>query len=131
MTITEPTLFDDLALTFLPEGSSAEGDTRGPGDSATPAPGVAPNVRASDPETSHIAAANAQREQVAAIVTRLLSEHPDGLTDWQLYELSGLPEHLRGSLIKRRGESGAVDSGQRGSSPSGRPVIVWTLGGAS
>lgn len=126
-----PTLFDDLAFAGSSStSSSAEGDTRGSGvRPLAPAPGVASNVRPSDPDTSHAAAGAVMREHLTGIVVRLLTEYPDGLSDWELYRLSGVPEHLRGSLIKRRGECGAVDSGRRNWSPSGRKVAVWALPG--
>lgn len=120
------TLFD-LAPTVAPSGESAEGGTGGQQRTPDAAPGAAPNVRASDPDTSHIAAASVERERIGSLVRRLLTEYPDGLSDWELFRLSGLPEHLRGSLIKQRGESGAVDTGRRNWSPSRRKVAVWAL----
>ncbi len=90
------------------------------------------NVRPSDPDTSHTAAAAASpgREQIKQIVYNTLLEHPDGLTDWELLEATGLDRDLRGSVIKRRQDCGARDTGLRRLSPSGHPCIVWALAAA-
>lgn len=128
MTAEALTLFDGLALLgSLPE-SSAEGSTGGTRGSAAPAPGAAPNVRPSDPITSHIAAANNPgRERIAEKVRAILAAHPSGLTDWELFALTGYDPSLRASVIKRRGDAGAVDTGRKRPSPSGRPCVVWAL----
>lgn len=87
-----------------------------------------PRARTSDPDTSHEAAryteprANTNR----ALALRVLREHPDGLTDFELAELTGLQQT---SIGKRRGElrdGGFVrDTGRRRRAPSGAMAIVW------
>lgn len=83
-------------------------------------------VRASDPDTSHLAAATVLPKAGTdrARVRACLLQHPEGLTDFEL------AEHLHGaqtSLGKRRNELGAVDTGRRRAAPSGCPAIVWRL----
>lgn len=85
-------------------------------------------ARPSDPVTSHDAARPTPgRTTLRAEVRRLLEEHPEGLTDDRLWRLTGLGYRAHGSVVKRRQECGAVDSGRRGLSESGRQVIVWVL----
>lgn len=85
-------------------------------------------ARTTDPATSHDAARPApDRATLTALVHRILTEHPNGLTDDQLWQKTGLSFRAHGSVVKRRFDCGAVDSGRRGVSLSGRPVIVWTL----
>jgi len=89
---------------------------------------TATNVRPSDPATSHIAAAGSPgRDDVRRIVGEVLEAHREGLTDWELFTLTGLPERLRGSVVRRRLDFHPVDTGVRRLSPSGRPMIVWAL----
>ena len=91
-------------------------------------PFPAHNVRASDPATSHLAAAGSPgREQIASTVRTILAAHPEGLTDWKLWQATGLPERLRGSVVKRRQDAHATDTGVTRMGPSGRPMTVWTL----
>lgn len=90
-----------------------------------------PLFRATDPDTSRIAAASTDRTCVRTLVAAILAAHPEGLTDHELWELTGLGWEQKGSVIRRRAECGAVDSLERRSSPSGRPCVVWVLGGAS
>lgn len=92
-------------------------------------PTSVPLVRPSDPDTSHIAARPTRhrsevRDQIAAI---LRAEWPHGLTDHELFARTGLPESQRGSMIRRRAETGATDSSVRRPSPSGYPCVVWVL----
>jgi hypothetical protein len=61
------------------------------------------------------------------LVRTILEAHPEGLTDWELFEKTGLAHHQRASVIKRRGDCGAVDSGRTGRTPSGRACVVWVL----
>lgn len=62
-----------------------------------------------------------------ALVHRILSDHPEGLTDDQLWTLTGLPFKHHGSVVRRRKDAGAVDSGRRGVTLSGRSCTVWVL----
>ena len=86
------------------------------------------SYRASDPPTSREAAENnaprAPRHRDLAL--RVIREHPAGLTDFELADLTGLAQT---SIGKRRGElrdRGLVeDSGERRPSPSGSAAIVW------
>jgi DNA-binding transcriptional ArsR family regulator len=85
-------------------------------------------ARSSDPVTSHEAAAdakvNARTHRASAL--RLLREHPAGLTDFELADLTGLQQT---SIGKRRGElrdAGLViNSGRKRPAPSGSLSIVW------
>lgn len=85
-------------------------------------------ARATDPETSHQAAADAgtHARTNRAMALQLLRDHADGLTDFELAALSGLQQT---SIGKRRGElrdAGLVrDSGRRRAAPSGSMAIVW------
>lgn len=62
-----------------------------------------------------------------ALVARILSEHPEGLTDDRLWQLTGLPYNHHGSVVKRRKDAGAVPSERRGESLSGRSCTIWVL----
>jgi len=89
-----------------------------------------PNVRTSDPDTSHRAAARApslrSRDRHAALVAH--AWHPEGLTDFELGDLIGRQQTSAG---KRRGELRdlglVLDSGARRASPSGSSAIVWVI----
>lgn len=70
---------------------------------------------------------------MAALVYETLASHPEGLTDWELLRRAGLPDRRRGSVVKRRQETGAVprldENGEVVTrlSPDGRPCCVWRL----
>jgi DNA-binding transcriptional ArsR family regulator len=87
-----------------------------------------PNARRTDPETSHQAARLAEPKAGTnrELALRTLRQHPDGLTDFELAELTGLQQN---SVGKRRGElrdAGLVeDTGRRRPSLTGAPAIVW------
>jgi hypothetical protein len=83
-------------------------------------------ARASEPDTSHQAAA-LDRVTLRARVHSVLERCPEGLTDWELTQMMGMPDRRKPSLAKRRGELGCIDTGRRRLSPDGRPMIVWTL----
>lgn len=83
-------------------------------------------VRPTDPDTSHAAAALPRRGIALAVYTAL-AEHPHGLTDYELLKHLGLPEYKRGSVAKRRADCGAKDTGVRRPSPDGNPMVVWAL----
>lgn len=89
-----------------------------------------PIVGTHDPHTSRIAADN-DRTALRSIVQRILANHPDGLTDWELWERTGLGVEHKPSVVNRRRECHAIDTGRTRPSPSGRPCAVWTLGGAA
>jgi hypothetical protein len=85
------------------------------------------NVRPSDPETSHEAAArdriNDRRKCLVA-----LWQNPEGLTDYELADLVGRQQNSAG---KRRGELrdlGYVEATNiRRDAPSGSRCIVWRV----
>lgn len=87
-----------------------------------------PVARRTDPITSHQAArlADTTADTNRALALRTLRAHPDGLTDFELAELTGLQQN---SVGKRRGElrdAGLVeDTGKRRPSTTGSPAIVW------
>ncbi len=84
------------------------------------------NVRASDPDTSHAAAA-IDRTSLRARVENVLRRYSPGLTDWEITAALGLDPHRKPSVGKRRQEVGAVDTGHRRPSPDGQPCAVWRL----
>jgi hypothetical protein len=94
-----------------------------------------PSFRFTDPDTSvhaaTVAAVNAGTNRALAL--RVHAAHPDGLTDFELAEITGVQQTSCG---KRRGElvrMGMVArTDQRRPSPSGTPAVVWqiTPGGA-
>lgn len=85
-------------------------------------------ARRTGPSTSRAAAARVvAKSELMDAVAATLRLHPDGLTDGELFEVMGLPSHLRGSMIRRRKDAGAVDTGLRRPTPTGRASIVWTL----
>lgn len=90
-----------------------------------------PNVRATDPHTSHLAARR-DRSELRRKVVDVLSRCPGGMTDWELTAACGEPERRKGSVSKRRHDTGAVQVMVDGEpltrlSPDGNPCIVWTL----
>ena len=62
-----------------------------------------------------------------ALVRSILEQHPDGLTDDRLWQLTGLSFHHHGSVVRRRKDTGAVDTGRRGVTLSGRSCRIWAL----
>lgn len=84
------------------------------------------NVRLTDPDTAHTAAA-LRRVTLGQRVQAELARNPAGLTDWELTGRLGLPDRKKPTVGKRRQEAGAVDTGLRRRSPDGLECIVWTL----
>ena len=67
-----------------------------------------------------------------ALVARILSQHPEGLTDDRLWALTGLPGKHKGSVRRRRKDTGAVKvEGRRGRSDTGASCAIWVLPEAS
>jgi hypothetical protein len=96
-----------------------------------PAPIWTPVARASDPETSHQAAAAAavRAGTDRALALRALARAGDrGLTD---FELEAATRIKQTSIGKRRGElvkSGYVEfAGAKRMAPSGTPAMVWRV----
>lgn len=90
-----------------------------------------PNVRHTDPRTSHIAAAR-DRTFIRDLVVEALNATPGGLTDWELTEAVGLEPIDKPTVGKRRQECGArrvlVDGEPlTRPSPKGTQCQVWTL----
>lgn len=86
----------------------------------------APAVRLSDPVTSHAAAARCRAGSLARRVAEVLAAFPAGLTDREIAAVLGEADRL-GSVVKRRQDVGAVDTGLRRPTPSGCEAIVWAL----
>lgn len=90
----------------------------------------APTARASDPETSHTAAARASVRAATdrALVLRIHQQWTAGLTDFELAEIAGRQQT---SLGVRRGDlrkAGLIrDSGLKRPAPSGSPATVWII----
>lgn len=88
------------------------------------------NYRRTDPDTSVQAAERASKRapRHRELAWKTLLAHPEGLTDFELAELTGLAQT---SVGKRRGElrdkGFVVDTGKRRPSPSGSPSIVWAV----
>ncbi len=84
------------------------------------------NVRATDPDTSHSAAAPDRAIDRERALKALRQAGDNGLTDFELGELIGRQQTSAG---KRRGElrdAGRVrNSGRRRPAPSGHGAIVW------
>jgi hypothetical protein len=86
--------------------------------------------RVPDRDTSIAAARGASSKAGTnrAIALEILRNHPDGLTDFELSEISKIQQN---SIGKRRGElvaAGLVrDSGKRRPSWTGSPSIVWVV----
>lgn len=85
-----------------------------------------PNVRPSDPSTSH-AAALPRRDTLRHRVELALRRHPSGLTDWEITDQLGLPDRRKPSVAKRRQELQAVDTGLTRKSPDAHDCTVWRL----
>lgn len=89
-----------------------------------------PTARASDPGTSHTAAARASVRAATdrALVLRIHQQWTSGLTDFELAEIAG---RQATSLGVRRGDlrkGGLIrDSGLKRPSPSGTPATVWII----
>lgn len=87
-----------------------------------------PVARATDPPTSWAAARQAAPRAGTnrALALRVLRSHPDGLTDFELADLTGMQQT---SIGKRRGElrdAGLVRAtDRRRPAPSGAAAIVW------
>lgn len=64
-----------------------------------------------------------------ALVRRILERFPDGLTDDELWLATGLSHKHHGSVVKRRKDAGAVDTGRKGLSLSNRSCTIWALPG--
>lgn len=79
--------------------------------------------RRNDPETCK--RGPAPGTLLARVADCLLTQGP--ATDWEILVRLGLPERKRGSVAKRRQDTGAIDTGQRRPSPDGHPCVVWTL----
>ena len=89
-----------------------------------------PTARASDPATSHAAAATASLRAATdrALVLRIHQQYTSGLTDFELADLAGRQQT---SLGVRRGDlrkAGLIrDSGLKRPAPSGTPATVWVI----
>jgi hypothetical protein len=83
-------------------------------------------ARASDPDTSHQAAA-LDRVTLRARVHSVLERCPEGLTDFEITAMLGMDLADKPTCGKRREECGAIDTGRRRPSPKGNPCVVWAL----
>jgi transcription initiation factor IIE alpha subunit len=89
-----------------------------------------PTARSTDPDTSHQAAELAKQSAGGHrdLALRVLRANPDGLTDFELAELTGVAQT---SIGKRRHDlyrAGlVVKTDLRRPSPSGSPAIVWKV----
>lgn len=85
--------------------------------------------RASDPETSAIAASSVRGGKANELEEKVLSvllSHPQGLTGQEVTDILGLDRVTtspRFAPLRRKGL--IVDTGTRRKGPSGRPAIVW------
>ena len=87
-----------------------------------------PVARATDPITSHQAAlfAEPKAETHRVIALRVLKAHPAGLTDFELADLTGIPQTSIGVRRKELVEMELVEAtDQRRPTPSGAKAIVW------
>lgn len=87
-------------------------------------------ARASDPETSYIAAEAhpSVRAHDRRMTLQAHAHYPDGLTDFELGKIIGRQQTSAG---KRRGElrdAGLIEATElRRPAPSGSPAIVWRI----
>lgn len=88
---------------------------------------VGPNVRRTDPDTSHAAAAPLRLKDRVRVLN-VHSNNPEGLTDFELADIVGRQQTSAG---KRRGELRDLlmieDSLTRRPAPSGSMAIVWRI----
>ena len=87
-----------------------------------------PLARATDPDTSHQAAlfAAPKAESHRVIALRVLKAHPDGLSDFELSALTGVPQTSIGVRRKELVRMGLVEAtDKRRPAPSGAKAIVW------
>ena len=85
-----------------------------------------PTARATDPATSHKAAARAKRQTHEQLALKVLRANPGGLTDHELAARTGVPQTsigVRRKALERRGLVVATE--MRRPSPSGSMCIVW------
>lgn len=92
-------------------------------------PAGAAYARASDPGTSHGAAASVRGEEanrVEGMVLDAIRASITGLICWEIVERTGLIYSTATPRLKPLVLKGLIrDSGLRRRSPSGRPCIVW------
>lgn len=62
-----------------------------------------------------------------ALVRSILEQHPEGLTDDQIWKLTGLSWKHHGSVVRRRLDTGAVKAEHRGLTLCNRSCAVWVL----
>ena len=88
-----------------------------------------PLARNSDPETSHRAAKDATpraNTHRAKALAALREAGPNGLTDFELAERTGIAQTSIGVRRKELVDAGYVkDSGRTRPAPSGSSAIVW------
>jgi DNA-binding transcriptional ArsR family regulator len=87
-----------------------------------------PVARMTDPETSHHAAEDAEPRAGTnrAKALAALRDHPEGLTDFELADLTGVAQTSIGVRRHELEMAGFVeDSGLRRPAPSGSQAIVW------
>lgn len=86
-----------------------------------------PARRTTDPDTSR-APTEPRMSAGRLLALDALARHRDGLTDFELAEITGKPQT---SIGKRRGELVSaglvVGTTQRRPSPTGSPAIVWRI----
>lgn len=89
-----------------------------------------PRARLTDPDTSHdaavLAAPRASKHRIKA--ARVLARFPEGLTDFELAEKTGVAQTSIGKRRFELGEAGYVeDAGLKRPAPSGSPAKVWRI----
>lgn len=85
-------------------------------------------ARHTDPATSKTAASKVVKQSpLMDRIAACLRSHPAGLTDEELIAELDLPPRLWGSAKKRRRDTGAVDTGLRRPTATGRSATVWRL----
>jgi len=63
-----------------------------------------------------------------ALVRSILEQHPEGLTDDDIWKATGLSHRHHGSVVRRRLDTGAVAVG-RSKSLLKRSCTIWALPG--
>jgi len=88
-----------------------------------------PRARVTDPETSHQAATRAamRAPTIKARVVAILNEYPEGLTDFEGADRSGLGDNFRKRRADLTNEGLVCWTGRTRLSPTGSDARVWRL----
>lgn len=84
------------------------------------------HARATDPETSHAAAASVEPTELELLVLAALGVRPRGCTSSELSDFLGIERVSVSPRLAPLARKGLIEaSGERRRGPSGRSQIVW------